>query len=458
MVELPVISAQMGSPVSAPSAKHHDMTPAARLQGSIELLAEVLNTPRPADGTIAAWFRARRYIGAKDRHAVAEVVYGVLRHYARLQWHLRNQDRNPNARMLVICHALLVEQQPMDAIAGLFNGIKFGPEPLEDRERRALNRIALLPLNHDDMPDAVQVECPPDAEDALRARFGDDFIRQLDAMTSPATLDLRVNTLKMERDQAKLELQKTGLAPIETPLSPLGLRLMKRTPVSQLTLFTDGTIEVQDEGSQMIGLMVEAEPGMTVLDMCAGAGGKTLAIGAAMKNKGRIFACDTLEGRLKRSRDRFVRAGLDTVVIQPISGETDPWLKRHRDRFDRVLVDAPCSGTGTWRRNPDSRWRQLGPAVEELVQTQSRLLDSAARLVKPGGRLIYATCSLLPAENDDQVTAFLSRHSNFTHLPIAPIWQRIVGGECPLPGPSMSLTPADHGCDGFFAAVLQRSV
>ena len=432
------------------------MTPAARLQAAIDLLDEVLSTPRPADGTIAAFFRARRYIGAKDRHAVAEQVYGVLRHLARLNWHIRAQDRTPYPRTLVAAHKLLVEGETMDAIAGLFNGIKFGPEPLDERERRLLHRIATLPLMPNDMPDAVKVECPDWVEEQLRARFGDDFTRQLEAMTHPAALDLRVNTLKSDRAAAKASLEKAGLSPMETPLSPLGLRIARRTAVSQLSIFNEGGVEVQDEGSQLIGLLVDAAPGMGVLDFCAGAGGKTLAIGAAMKNKGKIVACDTLEGRLKRSRERFTRAGLDTVVIQPITSEADPWLKRQRDRFDRVLVDAPCSGTGTWRRNPDARWKPLGPAVAELVAIQSSLLDAGAKLVKVGGRLVYATCSMLPMENDDQVAGFLARNPGFRQLDIAPVWQKTIGGDCPLPGPAMSLTPADHGCDGFYAAVMER--
>ncbi len=206
--------------------------------------------------------------------------------------------------------------------------------------------------------------------------------------------------------------------------------------------------------------MVDARPGMEVVDFCAGAGGKTLAMAAAMKGKGRLIASDVLANRLTRAKERFRRAGAHNIQTRPITGETDPWIKRHKGQFDRVLVDAPCSGTGTWRRNPDQRWRSLGPGIAELLPLQMRLLESAARLVKPGGRLTYATCSMLPSENEDHADAFLAAHPDFTLVPSDDVWKTAVwpeGGPSVPSSPYLRLTPATHDTDGFFAAVFERA-
>ena len=209
--------------------------------------------------------------------------------------------------------------------------------------------------------------------------------------------------------------------------------------------YVKGLVEIQDEGSQMVALVVDAKPGERVVDFCAGAGGKTLAIAAMMQNKGKIIACDILAKRLERSTERFRRAGLHNIETRPLSSERDPWVKKHKGGFDRVLTDAPCSGTGTWRRNPDARWRSLGPGLEALIKIQAEILDSAARLVKSGGRLIYSTCSLLPDENEKQIEKFSATHPDFSLSP------------CGLNGADfLSLSPAEHGTDGFFAAVMLK--
>ena len=213
---------------------------------------------------------------------------------------------------------------------------------------------------------------------------------------------------------------------------------------------------MQDEGSQLVALLADARPGMRVADFCAGAGGKTLAIAARMQNKGKIVACDVLEGRIDRAAVRFNRAGVHNVERKALSSERDQWVKRHAGTFDRVLVDAPCTGTGTWRRNPDAKWKLTPEDVAELEQVQRNILDSAWRLVKPGGRLIYATCSLLAEENEAQVEAFLAAHADFKPVPVGEVWPGAVGGDCPATSATLSLTPAQHGTDGFFAAVLER--
>jgi 16S rRNA (cytosine967-C5)-methyltransferase len=282
----------------------------------------------------------------------------------------------------------------------------------------------------------------------------------MDALKEPASLDLRVNALKANRDDVLTRLNADGLTAAPCRLSPLGIRLEGRPSVMAHPLYKDGAIEIQDEGSQLVALMADARPGQEVVDFCAGAGGKTLAMAASMGNKGRLTATDVLANRLLRARERFRRAGLHNIQTRPLTGEADPWIKRHKGRFDRVLVDAPCSGTGTWRRNPDMRWRTLGPGLSELVPLQARLIESAARLVKPGGRLIYATCSLLPAENEDHAAAFLAAHPDFVCKPAGDIWRETIwpqGGPDAPSSPYLRLTPADHGTDGFFAAVFERA-
>ena len=236
----------------------------------------------------------------------------------------------------------------------------------------------------------------------------------------------------------------------------MGLRVEGRPPLATLKCFKDGLIEVQDEGSQLVGLLVDAKPGMRVVDFCAGAGGKTLAIAAQMRNKGKIFACDVLQGRVDRAAVRFTRAGIHNVERKGLSSERDPWVKRHAGTFDRVLIDAPCTGTGTWRRNPDAKWKLTRQDLAELTELQRRILDSACRLVKPGGRLIYATCSLLAEENEAQIAHFLSHHAEFKLLPLPYVWHDVIGGAPPAEGAMLSLTPARNGTDGFFAAILER--
>ncbi|NWG46192.1 MAG: RsmB/NOP family class I SAM-dependent RNA methyltransferase, partial [Alphaproteobacteria bacterium] len=218
----------------------------------------------------------------------------------------------------------------------------------------------------------------------------------------------------------------------------------------------EGLVEVQDEGSQILAELVGARPGDRVADFCAGAGGKTLAIAAAMRNKGTLVATDTLPGRLERARLRFRRAGVHNVTTRSLSSARDKWVKGHRGDFDRVLVDAPCSGVGAWRRNPDARWNRLGPDLAELIALQADILDSAERLVRPGGRLVYATCSLLPEENEAQAERFLAAHPEFRLCPLPAVWAETLGGPPPVEGTCLRLTPARHGTDGFFAAIFER--
>jgi 16S rRNA (cytosine967-C5)-methyltransferase len=433
------------------------MTPGARLQAAIELLDEVEVTPRPADAVISAFFRARRFIGAKDRAAVAETVYGVLRRHARLRWWFTHAGGFPiNARTLLIADQILAQGRPADHLDNLFSGGRFAPAEFSAGEIKLANKLEGHTLDHPEMPEQVQVECPDWAAGLLREFLGDRFVPELAALLDPAPLDLRVNTVKGGRDAAIAALASAGIEGEPTRWSPFGVRIYGRPPLASTDAFKAGLVEIQDEGSQLIGLLTDAKPGHQVVDFCSGAGGKALAIAAGMQNKGRLVACDVLEKRLKRAAERFRRAGLHNIETRPLTSERDPWVKRHKGKFDRVLVDAPCTGTGTWRRNPDSRWRLLGPGLEELLKLQHSILDSAARLVKPGGRLIYATCSLLPQENERQIDAFLAAHPDFTVKPVDDLWEQAVGTASPGTGPYMRLSPARHGTDGFFAGVMER--
>ncbi len=433
------------------------MTPGGRLAAIIELLQAIYEIQKPADATASAYFRERRYIGSKDRAFIAEKVYATLRHHARLGWWIARVEGTVTPRTRALANAILADNQPAEIIESMFEG-KFGPIALSRYETDLLRRLDGHTLEHPDMPEAVRVECPEWADGMLHASLGKEFGREMQAQIPPAALDLRVNTLVMSRDEAMQRLSESGIFANPTHLSPLGLRVKGRPPIMAHPLYKQGAIEIQDEGSQLVALLTDARPGQMVMDYCAGAGGKTLALGAAMANKGRLVAADVLASRLNRAKDRFKRAGLQNVETRPLDGEIKSWLKRRRGSFDRVLVDAPCSGTGTWRRNPDMRWRPLGPGVTELVKLQAEILGQAAPLVKAdGGRLVYATCSLLREENEAIVEQFLAANPGFALLPIDTVWRQVIPGERGWQGGAMlRLSAARHGTDGFFTAVLER--
>ncbi|RJF85298.1 RsmB/NOP family class I SAM-dependent RNA methyltransferase [Azospirillum cavernae] len=432
------------------------MTPAARLQAVIELLTEIDDIARPADAVMSAYFRNRRYIGSKDRSNVAQTTYAILRRHARLSWWIERAGHRPTPRARTLAYALLEERRNAGVVLEMFSGGKFAPERMTENELALVGALDTHTLEHPEMPEAVRVECPDWAEGPIRASLGDRFAVEMEKLLDAAPLDLRINPLKANQASAIKALAKAQIVAEVTQWSPFGLRVKGRPPLGGVDAFKDGLVEIQDEGSQLVALAVAAKPGHQVVDFCAGAGGKTLAIAAMMKNKGRVVACDVLAGRLKRAAERFRRAGLHNIEAHPLTSERDPWVKRHKRKFDRVLVDAPCSGTGTWRRNPDSRWRQLGPGLSELVPLQANILDSAARLVKPGGRLIYATCSMLFDENEGQIAHFLETHPEFTVKPVADVWAEEAYGPVPCDGPYLRLTPARHDTDGFFAAILDR--
>ncbi len=430
------------------------MTPSARLAASIDLLTEIAALPRrPADATANDYFRNRRFIGSGDRRSVSDRAWRVLRSQRRLAWWLQRGEGAPTPRLLVAA-SLMLEGWTLAGVAQSYSGGQYGPAPLLQPETAALRGLEGHTMLHPDMPVAVRLEMPDWILPALQSRFGDELAPEMEAALEPASLDLRVNLLKGNRDGAKAALLAEGIETALTPFSPWGLRIDGRRSITTGPAFQTGLVEIQDEGSQLVAALVGTAPEMRVVDWCAGAGGKTLALAMMMGNQGHIVACDVSAPRLDGAVRRLRRAGVHNVerhLVEP----GDKWAKRRAGSFDRVLVDAPCTGTGTWRRNPDARQRLRPIDLAELLPKQAAILDTASRLVRLGGRLVYATCSLLPDENENQVGHFLERHPEFAVVPLAAAWT--LEGPPPGPGPYLSLTPKRHGTDGFFGAVLERT-
>ena len=428
------------------------MTPAARIAAAIDLLEVIEGAPkRPADAVANDFFRSRRYIGSGDRRAVSDRVWTILRERRRLAWWLGDAPKSPR---LLVAASLLLEGWSKSGVQQTFSGGQFAAAPLDRAESGILAKIEGHTIDHPTMPDAVRLEIPDWLLPHLIRRFGASLPAEMSALSQPAALDLRVNLLKADREQARAALAAEGWDATPTKLSPWGLRIEGRRPVTSGPTFQSGMVEIQDEGSQLIAAMVGAVPGMRVVDWCAGAGGKTLALASVMENRGQIVACDVSAARLDGAVRRLRRAGVHNVerhLVEP----GDKWLKRRAGTFDRVLIDAPCTGTGTWRRNPDARSRLTETDLAELIPKQASILATAQSLVRKGGRLVYATCSLLEEENEDQVTSFLLRHPDFAVVPLARAWP--LDQPPPASGDFLSLTPARHGTDGFFTAVLERA-
>ena len=436
------------------------MTPGARVAATIELLdAIVSQAERPADGVANAYFRSRRFIGGGDRRAVSERMWGMLRRWGQLWWWLdRIGHPRRDGRALVAADLILHDGMSFADVAAMFDGGTYRPAPLDEQEHRALRQLDGHSLPHPEQPDYVRLNVQEWVKPHLQEAYGTAWGREVAALETPPPVDLRVNLIKATVEQAQQALKREGIETERMKYAPDGLRLTRRLSVVAGPAFQEGLVEIQDEGSQVAAALVDAHPGQQVMDYCAGAGGKTLAIAARMNNKGRVVAMDVLENRLDRSAQRLRRAGVHNVERRGIE-ENTKWLKRQKRNFDRVLVDAPCTGTGTWRRNPDGRWTLSPRDLAELVPKQAAILDEAQRLVKPGGRLIYVTCSVLPAEDEAQAEAFLARHPDFRPLPMAELWPAAVGSEPPVqtaPSPWLRLSPLQHGTDGFFAAVFER--
>ena len=376
----------------------------------------------------------------------------MLRLWRRLGWWLARAGGHPTPRLLAAA-SLLFESWDLGGLHKIFSGGQYAPASLLEVESAVLRQLDRHTLEHPEMPLAVRLEVPDWILPALEARFGPALYAEMRAALDPAPLDLRVNLLKTTRDAAAAALAAEGLAAAATPLSPWGLRIDGRRAVTAGPAFQSGLVEIQDEGSQLLAALVGAAPEMRVADYCAGAGGKTLALAMTMQNRGHLVACDVSAPRLEGAVRRLRRAGVHNAERHLLAAG-DKWAKRRAGTFDRVLVDAPCTGTGTWRRNPDARMRLTTRTLDELLPKQAGILDAASRLVRPGGRLIFATCSLLDDENERQVESFLQRSLDFRLIPLEQAWAH---GPPPNPGPFLSLTPLRHRTDGFFGAVLERA-
>jgi len=407
-------------------------------------LEQVLTFEHPADAVLSQFFRENKVLGHRDRGFVAEAVYAVLRRRRWLEALLG--ERRATARRLLL--AALVRLQGFSlrqlegslstSEAGWLSGLRGDPAGRPSLAEQA------------DLPDWL-------AERLLRESTPEAVLELARSLNQPAPLDLRVNPLKTDRDKLLARLRADAIEAEPGALSPLSVRLKGKPALSRHPAYLAGEFEVQDEGSQLLAYLLAPRRGEMVVDFCAGAGGKTLLLGALMRSTGRLYAFDVSEKRLARLKPRVARSGLSNVHPVCISGENDQRVKRLAGKIDRVLVDAPCSGLGTLRRNPDLKWRQSAEGVDELVRKQQDILNGAARLVKPGGRLVYATCSVLPEENEGVVNAFLAAHPDFSVLPAAKLLkaqkiESVAAGDERF----LRLLPQTHGTDGFFAAVMQR--
>ena len=418
------------------------MTPSARIQATIEVLDELERTARPADRFLRDWFRARRYAGSGDRAAIAERVFFVFRHRASLAFRMRSES--PRALLI---GALGREGLGLEALTQLFNGEAYAPSPLTEEERSAF-----LNIPRTRPPSYVSGDFPAFLEPELTRAFGANLLAEATALNARASIDLRVNTLNAQREAVCAQLRAEGFAAEPMPFAPFGVRIPTSESGARLRqhrLYTDGAIEFQDEAAQIAAHLVGAKPGQAILDLAAGAGGKSLAIAADMKNDGRVLAWDVREAALDVLRDRAQRAGI-SIISTHIAGHTGAGT------FDAVLVDAPCSGSGIWRRQPDSKWRLTQERIQKLTAQQDALLSQAAKLVRSGGALVYATCSVLPCENEDRISAFVNGHKEFSIEPAAQRWSML--GGTPMPGLEQFFhaSPLKTGTDGFFCAVLRH--
>lgn len=433
------------------------MTPGARAAAAIDLLEAIeIDHSQPADRLVTGWFRRNRFAGSGDRNAISKLVYTVLRRRAQIDWWLDRVGMPASPRARVVAALMRGDGWSADRIGQAFDGGQYRPQALSQAESATVERLAGDGFGHDDQPLHVRGNIPKWLADPFRLALAERLELELAALQEEAPTDLRVNTLLAGRNEAIARLAADGVEAAPTPLSPIGLRLKRRVALAATSAFREGIVEPQDEASQIACLMLEAQPGESVVDFCAGAGGKTLVLAAAMENRGRLIACDISGPRLDRARPRLARAGATIVELRTLGGADGLWPGAEMGTFNRVLVDAPCSGTGTWRRAPESRWRLTESDIARHVAAQTEILDSSARLVAPGGRLVYAVCSLLAVEGEGVVLEFLRRQPDFAVLPASRVWRRAVGGRYGSGDAYLRLLPARDRTDGFFVSVLER--
>jgi 16S rRNA (cytosine967-C5)-methyltransferase len=422
------------------------MHPKALLEACTELVRLTLKFDHPADAIVSRFFRDNRGLGPRERATLAETVYTVLRKKLLFD-HLAPSGSGPKERRL--------------AILGFYGPGDFLRSALTDQEKRWLDQCEAV--KPEDLMERHRHNLPEWLVQPLKDQLGDDFWPLVENLNLGAGLDLRVNALKAKRADVQKELQQAGIKAVPTPFSPLGLRIAGKPALNKNEAFLRGDFEVQDEGSQLLAMLVDPKRGEMVVDFCAGAGGKTLALGAAMRSTGRLYAFDTSAHRLDALKPRMARSGLSNVHPAAIAHERDDRVKRLSGKLDRVLVDAPCTGLGTLRRNPDLKWRQNMAGVEEMAVKQAAILQSAARMVKSGGRLVYATCSVLPQENEAIADAFSAANPEFVPLSAGEVLSNLKVENAPslCSGGDdgqlyLRLWPHLHQTDGFFAAVWQR--
>ncbi len=445
------------------------MQRASHIQANIEILQHLLdawhkNIHQPADKLLQRYFRERRYIGSKDRGAISELFYWCIRNLSSIKWWQKKAGLPHTARSLLMVACHLHPEWKLIDIFTLFSGKRYAPEIFITAEKRTLEILKDTYLDHPDMPEHIRLNIPEWTLNLFKENMGKQYLQEVQALNQQAPVDIRANTLLTSRETLQQQLVLETIETTPTPTAPNGLRLTKRAPIFTSKLFTDGHFEMQDEGSQIIAELVEAKPGMKIIDFCAGAGGKTLSIAASMNNKGRILAWDISPARINELNRRLRRAKVDNVTSRVINSEQDSHIKRHKASADRVLVDVPCSGTGTWRRNPDLKWHMSPNDITEISAQQRAILASAARLPKPGGWLIYATCSLLKQENEDIINDFMRQQNEYTLLSAEEIWQQKNESAFSENAPHTKnrdsflwLTPYIDNTDGFFAAILQRN-
>ena len=430
------------------------MTPAARLSAAIDILAGIADLRVPVGEALKDWGRRNRYAGAKDRTAIASLIYDALRTRASSAW-IMGED---SARATMLGALKRARQMDVEAIARLCSGERYAPAPLTDEERARLADASL-----DGAPDHVQGDYPEWLAPHFARAFGADAVAEGRALAQRAPVDLRVNLLKTTREKTLAEL--AHLDPHPTAFSPLGLRIAvsgdgRGPALSAEPAYVKGLVEVQDESSQLAALIAAPQAGEQVLDLCAGGGGKTLALASLMGNSGQIYATDADGRRLMPIYERLERSGARNVQVRVPRGKSDI-LQDLEGRCDLVLVDAPCTGVGTWRRNPDAKWRIRPGALEQRMQDQERVLERAAKYVKPGGKLVYVTCSLLPEENDDRIADFLDEHSEFSGVDM-PEATRAAGlgalaERSDFGAHGVTLRPSRIGADGFYVCAMRRA-
>lgn len=416
------------------------MRPGARVQTVIEIFEGFDPHQGPFDTFFQAYLRARSYIGSGDRRALTEMCFDLLRTWPKLTYVLNHEALPLTARWRVLTFLKCQGDLPED----LFTGALYHPASLDEVERAFLAH----PLPPE-MPLWAQLSTPAPVFQALEASDQQDVEAILSALNQPAPVDIRVNLSRAGLEPVIAVLKREGLEPTLTPFSPMGIRCQKRQRLQNLEMWRQGWLDIQDEGSQVIALLCDVSPGQTILDYCAGAGGKTLALAEMLNGQGQVLATDISPQRLDILKERQQRLQTPCIEVAPLETLTS-------QQFDRVLVDAPCSGVGTWRRRPDLKLSFSEEVVASLIKTQQQILTRAQSHVKPGGRLIYATCSLLPQENQDQVTWFLTHFKDFQLVPIRPLCQqklRVIPKGC---ADVLQLDPYHHQTDGFFVSVFER--